>query len=133
MQAANFTLQIGNPGSWSFFHTVYTSLASGSAHWPLPLWGGKICAQQYGWLLQAACLARCNGARVELHRAGIFSLEEFRETVRKTSTSETEHLIASYSRKEFLQTGEPCTLRSCSATLACCTCHTLLPDGVATN
>ncbi len=57
--------------------------------------------------MQAACLARCNGARVELHRAGSFSLEEFREAVRETSTSETEHLIASYSRKEFLQTGEP--------------------------
>lgn len=50
-------------------------------------------------------MARCNGARVELHRAGTFSLEEFRDAVQETSTSENEHLIASYSRKEFLQTG----------------------------
>ena len=50
-------------------------------------------------------MARCNGARVELHRAGTFSLEEFKDAVQETSTSETEHLIASYSRKEFLQTG----------------------------
>lgn len=59
--------------------------------------------------MQAACLARCNGARVELHRGGTFSLEDFRGAVRDTSMSETEHLIASYSRKEFLQTGEAST------------------------
>ena len=57
--------------------------------------------------MQAACLARCNG--VELHRSKTFSLEAFRSAVRDTSTSETEHLIASYSRKEFLQTGEAST------------------------
>ncbi len=59
--------------------------------------------------IQAACLARCNGASVELHRGGSFSLQEFRAAVRDTSVSETEHLIASYSRKEFLQTGETST------------------------
>lgn len=32
-------------------------------------------------LPQAACLARCNGARVELHRHGSFTLEEFRREV----------------------------------------------------
>lgn len=69
--------------------------------------------------MQAACLARCNGARVELHRAGSFSLEEFREAVRQTSTSETEHLIASYSRKEFLQTGDHHTLLTCSGMTDC--------------
>lgn len=63
--------------------------------------------------MQAACLARCNGARVELHRAGSFSLEEFREAVRETSALEVEHLIASYSRKEFLQTGEPAGVPHC--------------------
>ena len=51
-------------------------------------------------------MARCNGARVGLYRAGTFSLEEFRDAVQETSTSETEHLIASYSRKEFMQTGK---------------------------
>lgn len=66
--------------------------------------------------MQAACLARCNGARVELHRGGTFSLEAFRSAVRDTSTSETEHLIASYSRKEFLQTGEASTAH-CSVRL----------------
>jgi glutathione gamma-glutamylcysteinyltransferase len=32
-------------------------------------------------LPQAACLARCNGARAELHRYGSFTLEELRRHV----------------------------------------------------
>ncbi|CAL5224629.1 g7346 [Coccomyxa viridis] len=83
-------------GPWRWFHEEMLDCCLPIAH---VVEGGIV-------LDQAACLARCNGARVELHRAGSFSLEEFREAVRETSTSETEHLIASYSRKEFLQTGD---------------------------
>ncbi|EIE19118.1 hypothetical protein COCSUDRAFT_19902, partial [Coccomyxa subellipsoidea C-169] len=54
----------------------------------------------------AACLARCNGARVEVRQSGSFSVEDFREDVQQASQSETEHLIVSYSRKQFLQTGD---------------------------
>lgn len=56
-------------------------------------------------LVQAACLARCNGAKADLCRHGSFSEESFRHTVQDMCTSEQEHLIVSYSRKEFLQTG----------------------------
>jgi hypothetical protein len=43
---------------------------------------------------------------VEVRQSGSFSVEEFREDVRQASRSEAEHLIVSYSRKQFLQTGE---------------------------
>ncbi len=36
-------------------------------------------------LPQAACLARCNGARVSLHHYGTFSLEDLRREVRMSS------------------------------------------------
>lgn len=55
---------------------------------------------------QAACLARCNGAKVEVKQSGSFSIEEFREDVRRAARSGSEHLIVSYSRKQFQQTGE---------------------------
>jgi hypothetical protein len=47
-------------------------------------------------LLQAACLAKCNGANVALHRSGTFSLEEFRRAVVETCTSGEEHLVVSW-------------------------------------
>lgn len=46
-------------------------------------------------LLQAACLAKCNGANVTLHRSGTFSLDEFRRAVVDTCTSGEEHLVVS--------------------------------------
>ena len=55
--------------------------------------------------LQAACLARCNGARVELYPYGSVGLAEFRAMVAEACRSAEEHIIVSYSRKEFLQTG----------------------------
>jgi hypothetical protein len=33
-------------------------------------------------LTHAACLSRCNGARVDLHRYGTFTLDELRQQVR---------------------------------------------------
>ena len=55
--------------------------------------------------LQAACLARCNGARVELYPYGSISLPDFRTMVAEASATAEEHIIVSYSRKELLQTG----------------------------
>lgn len=55
---------------------------------------------------QAACLAKCNGARVSLHRAGTFTLEDFRQQVIDVASSGEEHIIVSYTRKAFLQTGD---------------------------
>ena len=57
-------------------------------------------------LSQAACLARCNGAKVELMRYGEFTEEEFRSLVIQVCTSGEEHMIASYSRKTLHQTGD---------------------------
>ncbi|KAL6750431.1 Phytochelatin synthase-domain-containing protein [Haematococcus lacustris] len=57
-------------------------------------------------LPQAACLARCNGAKVELHRYGSVSLGQFRQQVMEVCSSGEEHLVVSYSRKPFLQTGD---------------------------
>jgi hypothetical protein len=56
--------------------------------------------------LQAACLAKCNGARVELHRAGSFTLEDFRRQLLDCAASGEEHVVVSYSRRTFLQTGD---------------------------
>lgn len=56
--------------------------------------------------LQAACLARCNGSRVETYLYGDVGVEEFRQMVREACSSGTQHIIVSYSRKEFLQTGK---------------------------
>lgn len=55
---------------------------------------------------QAACLARCNGARVELHRHGTFTLDQFRQQLRSACESGEEHVVVSYSRAAFLQTGD---------------------------
>jgi glutathione gamma-glutamylcysteinyltransferase len=92
-------------------------------------------------LPQAACLARCNGAHVELQRFGSFSLEDLRKHVSiaggdvmtkagsthraslahmallcaclfaprqvlEVCSSGEEHLVVSYSRRTFLQTGD---------------------------
>eukprot|EP00933_Yihiella_yeosuensis_P049472 TRINITY_DN4642_c0_g3_i1.p1 TRINITY_DN4642_c0_g3~~TRINITY_DN4642_c0_g3_i1.p1 ORF type:complete len:478 (-),score=94.11 TRINITY_DN4642_c0_g3_i1:379-1776(-) len=68
---------------------------------------------------KVVCLARCNGAFVEAHRADepAVDLETFREAVRKTCNEATgcperdgqkslKVLIVSYSRKQFHQTGD---------------------------
>ena len=57
-------------------------------------------------LPQAACLARCNGAKVEMMRYGDFTEEEFRNLVIRVCQSGEEHIIASYSRKTLQQTGD---------------------------
>ncbi|CAK9088639.1 unnamed protein product [Durusdinium trenchii] len=62
---------------------------------------------------KVACLARCNGAHVEAHRADEpdVSLEDFRRAVRKTCEADPEDenfqvIVASYSRKALNQTGD---------------------------
>ena len=55
---------------------------------------------------QAACLASCNGVNVTIAHHGQFAFEDFRQLVLDTTASDTEHLIASYSRKLFQQTGD---------------------------
>nr|AWV56809.1 similar to phytochelatin synthase [Trebouxia lynnae] len=55
---------------------------------------------------QAACLARCNGAKAHLSRYGRFTEESFRSTVQEMCASEQQHMIVSYSRKHLLQTGD---------------------------
>jgi glutathione gamma-glutamylcysteinyltransferase len=56
---------------------------------------------------QLACLARCNGAQVDARRASEATLDQFRDAVRRASTTSGEpHLVVSYRRATLGQTGE---------------------------
>jgi hypothetical protein len=57
-------------------------------------------------LEQAACLARCNGAAVEVFPHGKVSVDEFRQMVHSAAANPEHHLIISYTRKAFNQTGD---------------------------
>lgn len=58
-------------------------------------------------LEQAACLARCNGAKVDVFPYGTFTLEKLRSTVKEACSSGSHtHIIVSYSRREVNQTGD---------------------------
>jgi glutathione gamma-glutamylcysteinyltransferase len=60
-------------------------------------------------LEQAACLARCNGATVEVFPHGKCSVAEFRTMIQSVCSgiqSSNGHLVVSYSRKAFKQTGD---------------------------
>ena len=52
------------------------------------------------------CLAKCNGAEVSMHRFGSFSLETFREIVKQSCQTGTQHVVVSYGRRKFRQTGD---------------------------
>lgn len=54
---------------------------------------------------EVACLARCNGAEVELGSPELGSLDEFRAGVRASTRSPERMLIASYCRSALGQTG----------------------------
>ena len=56
-------------------------------------------------LTQAACLARCNGARVEEHPYASVTLAKVRALVAEACASAVDHIIVSYTRKQFDQTG----------------------------
>lgn len=53
---------------------------------------------------QAACLARCNGAEVEVYGSSS-GVDTFRAHVAAAAACDDRHMIVSYSRKEFKQTG----------------------------
>ncbi|WOL05169.1 hypothetical protein Cni_G13895 [Canna indica] len=54
---------------------------------------------------KVACLAQCAGAKVEAFRTSLSNIGDFRDHVIKCASSEGCHLIASYHRKHFKQTG----------------------------
>ena len=83
-------------GSWRFFHEQMLDCC-------LPL--EKVRAEGIT-LDQAACLARCNGADVVTFPFGAVSEDEFRGMVQQATASADHHLVVSYSRKAFLQTGD---------------------------
>lgn len=83
-------------GSWRWFHEKLLDCC-------LPL---ERVAMEGITLTQAACLAQCNGARVTLNRHGSFSLDQFRAQLKDVCSSGQEHIIVSYSRRPFLQTGD---------------------------
>lgn len=54
---------------------------------------------------KVVCLAHCAGARVEAYRTNHSTIDEFRKQVIKCSSSEDCHVISSYHRGTFKQTG----------------------------
>ncbi|KAJ0015046.1 hypothetical protein Pint_20195 [Pistacia integerrima] len=54
---------------------------------------------------KVACLAYCNGANVEAFRTNETSIDEFRRVVISSASSEDCHVITSYHRGTFKQTG----------------------------
>jgi len=52
---------------------------------------------------KVACLARCNGAKVEAFRSDKSSVDEFRKRVISCSHSEDSHVIVSYHRTHLNQ------------------------------
>ncbi|KAJ3273820.1 hypothetical protein HK104_004221 [Borealophlyctis nickersoniae] len=55
---------------------------------------------------ELACLARCNGLRVESKRADQVTKEEFLSDLQRCCGSEDTHMIVSFSRKALGQTGD---------------------------
>jgi Phytochelatin synthase len=69
----------------------------------LPPWMAAHPETRYA--MQAACLARCNGATVEAVSASAPGVEAFRLHVAAATAAADRHLVVAYSRKQFLQTG----------------------------
>lgn len=58
-------------------------------------------------LEEFVCISRCNGAKVSAYRYPEKSLDEFRQVVKRiTSTAQGIHMVAAYSRKVLGQTGD---------------------------
>jgi glutathione gamma-glutamylcysteinyltransferase len=83
-------------GPWRIFHEKMLDCC-------IPL---DIVQREGITLDQAACLARCNGARVDLYSYGAVSEEAFRDMIREACSTNSFHIIVSYSRRHFLQTGD---------------------------
>ena len=58
-----------------------------------------------GWD-EFCCLARCQGLKVDAHRAEVSSVDTFRSAVRRTCASDTAILCMAYSRGAFGQAGD---------------------------
>jgi glutathione gamma-glutamylcysteinyltransferase len=83
-------------GSWRFFHEQMLDCC-------IPL---ERVRKEGITLSQAACLARCNGATTDIFEYGSVSMGEFRDMVKEACSDASYHLIVSYSRRHFLQTGD---------------------------
>jgi len=83
-------------GAWRWFHERLLDCC-------LPL---SDVAARGVTLDQAACIARCNGAVVKQRRSGDFSLDEFRAAVADACATGERHLVVSYARAAFGQTGD---------------------------
>lgn len=83
-------------GPWRIFHEKMLDCC-------IPL---ETVQQEGITLSQAACLARCNGAGVDLYQFGSVSEGEFRDMIQRACSGNDFHLIVSYSRQHFLQTGD---------------------------
>ncbi len=83
-------------GPWRYFHEQMLDCC-------LPL---EKVREEGITLEQAACLARCNGAAVEVFPYGSVSVDEFRQMVQSAASNPQHHLVVSYTRKAFNQTGD---------------------------
>ena len=83
-------------GSWRIFHEQMLDCC-------IPL---ETVQKEGITMSQAACLARCNGAEAQEFPFGSVTESEFRDMVKESCSTSTFHLIVSYSRKHFLQTGD---------------------------
>lgn len=70
--------------------------------WCEPLEKVKVDGISFG---KVVCLAHCAGANVEAYRTDESSVDEFRRLVVMCSTLSDTHLVSSYHRKAFKQTG----------------------------
>jgi len=83
-------------GSWRIFHEQMLDCC-------IPL---ETVQREGITITQAACLAKCNGASTELFLYGSVDVEEFRDLVKQACSVSDFHLIVSYSRRHFQQTGD---------------------------
>mmetsp|Transcript_5967 Transcript_5967/g.15356 ORF Transcript_5967/g.15356 Transcript_5967/m.15356 type:complete len:473 (+) Transcript_5967:117-1535(+) len=55
---------------------------------------------------ELVCLAKCQGVGVDTHTFGTFTLDQFREMLKRACSQDKSFIIASYSRKVLNQTGD---------------------------
>ena len=83
-------------GSWRIFHEQMLDCC-------IPL---ETVQREGITMTQAACLAKCNGASTDIFPYGSVDVEEFRDMVKHACSVRDFHLIVSYSRQHFQQTGD---------------------------
>lgn len=87
-------------GSWRIFHEQMLDCC-------IPL---ETVQREGITMTQAACLAKCNGASTDVYPYGSVDVEEFRDMVKQACSVSDFHLIVSYSRRHFQQTGDGASL-----------------------